>query len=302
MKICLPITARPHLARMQYLIKELQKDFDLDVWEPKQQEGSMAINAIFYAIEFSNFLIGKDYDAIMIRGDRYEMLLLATIAVYKGFKVIHIEGGDMSGVIDNKVRHAVTHLSDFHFATNEESHKRLINMGIPLDRVWNFGSLDVEFASKVKPERLRQGNYILVAYHPIPDEDPKELDEALKSWKEESIIRIGSNTDYNQKYGKEEFLPQDFINVLRYAKCAVGNSSALIKEASILGTPVVLVGQRQNNRLMPKNVIQVPCETEPISLAIEYQMKHKPKIDTLYYQKGTSKKICQQLLKSLNQE
>ena len=284
---------------MKLLLAELNKNFELEIWEPKEREGNMATNAILYAIEFSNFLVGKDYDAIVIRGDRYEMMMLATIAVYKGFEVVHIEGGDDSGVVDNKVRHTITHLSDYHFCTNKESHRRLINMGVPIDRVWNFGSLDVEFASRVKPKKLRDSKYILVAYHPIPDEDDNELTKALESFPKYDKIVVGSNKDYGKGYGEEEFPPEEFINVLRYAKCAVGNSSALIKEASILGTPVVIIGDRQRSRLMPRNVVQVPCETDKITLAIEYQIKNKPYKDELYYQKNTSKKICQTLLREL---
>lgn len=180
-KLLLPLTCRPHRARMKLLIKELQKQFEIETWEPKEREGDMTSNSILYAIEFSNFLIGKDYDAIILRGDRYEVLGLAMVASYKGFKIIHIEGGDLSGdVIDSKVRHAITHLSDFHFATNKEAHQRLIAMGAPPERVWNFGSLDVEFANAVKPKKLRNKLYILVAYHPILNEDEKELDKALK--------------------------------------------------------------------------------------------------------------------------
>ncbi len=106
---------------MKLLIRELKKNNQLDIWEPKKQDGDMSISAIFYAIEFYNYLKGKEYDCIIIRGDRYEMLALCMVAVYLGFKVVHIEGGDESGVIDNKVRHAITHLSDYHFCTNKES-------------------------------------------------------------------------------------------------------------------------------------------------------------------------------------
>lgn len=284
---------------MKLLIQELQKHFSVDIWEPKERKGDMTSNAILYAIEFSNYLIDKNYDAIIIRGDRYEMLGLSMVAVYRGFKIIHIEGGDESGVIDNKVRHAITHLSDYYFCTNKESHRRLINMGVPIESVFNFGSLDVEFADKVKPKKSIKEPYILVAYHCIPGEDVNELEEALKMLKNCAIIKVGSNTDYGRKYGNEEFPPEEFINTLRFAKCAVGNSSALLKEASILGTPVVLVGNRQQNRLMPRNVVQVPCKKENIQMAILYQMQHKREKDLLYYQANTSKKICRQMEKYL---
>lgn len=294
-KICLPLTARPHLARQSLLISELQKRFDLDIWQPKEHKGNMSVSAILYAIEFNNYLVGKNYDCIVLRGDRYEVLGLAVMGAYKGFKIAHIEGGDISGdVVDSKVRHAITHLSDYHFCTNKESHRRLINMGALVDNVWDFGSLDVEFAAKVKPRKLRAKPYILVAHHGIENEDETELDKALNHQKYD-IIRVGGNNDYNKEYAAEEFAPEDYINLLRYAKCAVGNSSSLLKEASILGTPIVLVGNRQQNRLMPSNVVQVPCKADKIKLAIQFQMQNKHDKDLTYYKKDTSKMITKTL-------
>ena len=283
---------------MQLLIKELQKHFDLDIWEPKERNGDMSANAILYAIEFNNYLAGKDYDGIIIRGDRYEMLALSTIATYKGFKVIHVEGGDLSGAIDNRVRGAITKLADYHFCTNKESHTRLVNMGVDLDTIWDFGALDVEFAHEVKPKRLREKDYILCAFHPIETEDEKELDKVLDK-QECDTIRIGSNSDYGRTYGTEQYSPEDYINLMRGAKVLVGNSSSLIKEASILKVPVVLVGDRQKNRLMPRNVVQVPCKADKIKLAIEFQMKNRYEKDLTHYKKDTSKQITKQLLKIL---
>ena len=284
---------------MQLLIKELKKHFDLDIWEPQERKGDMTSNAILYAIEFSNFLVGKKYDAIILRGDRYEVLGLGMVSAYKGFKVVHIEGGDLSGdVIDSKVRHSITHLSNYHFATNKEAHQRLIAMGIPPDRVWNFGSLDVEYANTVKPKKLKDEPYILVAYHPIEKEDEKELDKALSNFKCD-IIRIGSNKDAGRTYGTEEFSPEDYINLMRGAKVLVGNSSSLIKEASILKKGVVLVGNRQSRRFMPQNVVQVPCKAGNILQAILFQQQNKHKKDLTYFQPNTSRKICNQIRKIL---
>ena len=259
----------------------------------------MSVNSILYAIEFNNYLSGKDYDAVIIRGDRYEMLGLAMVSVYHGLKVVHIEGGDESGVVDNKVRHAITHLSDLHFCTNRLSHKRLVNMGVPLDKIWNFGSLDVEFASKVKKKRIKKDKYIMVAYHPIDGEDENELSKAFLNFLNYEIIKVGSNTDYGRGYGSEEFSPEDYINLMRGASVCVGNSSSLLKEASILGTPVVLVGDRQQNRLKPTNVISVPCEAKRIRSAIEFQIQNERRVDHVYHQKGTSKNICRTIKEQL---
>lgn len=298
-QLLIPLTARPHRARMKLLIAELEKQFKVDIWEPQERKGDMTSNAILYAIEFSNYLIGKDYDAIILRGDRYEVLGLGMVASYKGFKIIHIEGGDLSGdVIDSKVRHAITHLSDYHFATNKEAHQRLVAMGVPPDKVWNFGSLDVEFADKVKTNKIKKGTYILVAYHPLENEKEQELDKALKHFKCD-IIRIGSNKDAGRTYGKEEFSPEDYINLMRGAKVLVGNSSSLIKEASILGKGVVLVGDRQSRRFMPHNIVQVPCEKDNILKAILYQMQNKYEKDLTYFQPRTSVNISKTIRKFL---
>ena len=254
----------------------------------------MSFNSVLYAIEFFNFIKDKNYDAVIIRGDRYELQALATIALYKGIPIIHIEGGDISGAVDNRVRHSITALADYHFATNKESHQRLLTMGVPLDRVWNFGSLDVEFASKVKLKKLKDKMYMLVAYHGLKSENPKELDKALKNFKCD-IIKIGGNRDEGVKYGQEEYFPDDYINLMRGAKVLIGNSSSLIKEASILPLGVVLVGDRQTNRLMPRNVVQVPCKADNILQAILFQMQSKYEPSDVYYQKDTSKKIVSKL-------
>lgn len=294
MKLLFPITARPHFARQKLLLKELKKLGKVDIWQPKVKSKSMATNAILYSIELNNYLQGKSYDGVIIRGDRYEMLGIAMTCAYLGIKIIHIEGGDESGVIDNKVRHAISHLADFHFCTNKESHQRLVNMGIPIDKIWNYGSLDVEFAYKVKPKRLKKGLYIFVAYHGIVGENVKELEKALAYFKCD-IIKIGGNTDYNKKYGDEEFSPEDYINLMRNAKVLVGNSSSLLKEASITGKGVVLIGDRQNKRLTPHNVIRVPCKADNILKAILFQMQVKYKPDYIYYQPNTSVKIARKI-------
>lgn len=298
-KICFPALNRVHLARQSLLLDELREHFDVVTFETDKKKGSMATTSILYGVEFNNFLANNKCDYVLARGDRYEMLPIVMVAVYKGIPIIHIEGGDLSGVIDNKVRHAITHLSDYHFCTNEESHKRLINMGVSPNRVWNYGSLDVEFASKVTPKKLRDKPYILVAYHPILSENENELDEALKSFTEYDIIKIGSNADYGRGYGTEQFSPEDYINLMRYAAVCVGNSSSLLKEASILGASVVNIGTRQEKRLKPKNVLDVPCIAKNIEMGIKYQLENKYKPDLTYYQKNTSRKIVNQLKKIL---
>lgn len=294
-KIIFPSTFRGHLARQQLLLKELKKFFDLHIVEYGLGSGNMADSSGEVTIFFLNQIRKIQPDLLLARGDRFEMLPIVMTCAYRGIPVAHIEGGDLSGTIDNKVRYAITHLSDFHFVTNEEAHARIISMGVPINRVWNFGSLDVEFASKVKPQNLRNKPYILTSYHPIEGEDEKTVDSALTSFKKYDIVKIASNKDYGREYGEELYSPEDYINLMRFASCGVGNSSSFLKEASILGTPVVLIGNRQKQRLLPNNVLVIPCDETIIKEAIVFQMKRTFKPDLTYYKSETSRKIAEKL-------
>lgn len=292
-RIVFPATNRVHLARQKLLLDELRKHFIVDIFEPQTpMEGGMSVFSILCAVEFNNFLSKNQYDCVLIRGDRYEMLPLAMVSAYRGIPIAHIEGGDLSSVIDNRVRHAITHLADYHFVTNEESHVRLLHMGVPIGRVWNFGSLDVEFAAKVKKKRLRNDNYILCAYHAIEGEDESQVTSALEGL---PVVGIRGNKDYGKEYGTESYSPEDYVNLMRGAMVCVGNSSSLLKEASVLGVNVVLVGERQNKRLTPRNVLRVPCDQLHIENGINFQLKNPPTTDTIYYKKHTSKNIAKQL-------
>lgn len=299
-RICFPATFRGHVARQQLLLDELKNNFEVIVWTPDLRSDVMSVYSILCAVEFNNHLSQNEYDAVLIRGDRFEMLGLAMVAAYRGIKIIHIEGGDLSGAIDNKVRHAITNLADYHFCTNEESHKRLLLSGVPMDKVWNFGSLDVEFAKTVEPEMIEKIPYIFVAYHPIEGEDETKVQRAVEYFKKEyKVVGIKSNKDYGKQMGDEEYTPAYYINLMRFASVCVGNSSSLLKEASILGVPVVNVGNRQFKRLKPKNVLDVACQENKVIKAIQFQIDNEWDPDKTYFKPNTSKKIAAKLKKLL---
>src|SRR3990167_7688992 len=232
-------------------------------------------------------------DAVLARGDRFEILPLVTLSAYEKIPIIHIEGFDLSGVIDQKVRYAVSYLSDYHFVTNDESYRRALSMGFK--NVWNLGSLDCEYALSVKPLKLRSKPYIMVLWHPSPIDDSEPLYGAIKAIGSDfDIVGIRGNHDYGQKsIYSESYLPDEFINLLRGASCIVGNSSCLIKECSALGVGSVLVGNRQQNRTLTKNIIKTECDKREIEQEIQYQINHGlHKMDETYYQPETSKKIA----------
>ena len=304
-RILFPVTNRTHLARQGLLLKELKKQFIVDIAD-LQPDPSLNLNmneiALLTADYFNGFLSTskmenkKEYDLVLIRGDRFEVLPLTMLAVYRQIPIAHIEGGDSSGVVDNKVRHAVSHLADYHFCTSKEAFIRLVNMGINPQVIWNFGSLDVEFAAQVKKKKIKENPYLVIAYHPIDDENEREIDKALQNFNKYEIIKIVSNKDYGRRYGEEQYSPEDYINLLRYADCCLGNSSSLLKEASILGAPVINIGERQKGRLKPKNVMDVPCFFKKIELALKFQLENgRYQQDYTYFKKDTSAKITAKL-------
>lgn len=293
-KILFPVSNRVHLARQQLLLKELKKSFDLKIVDcTDNSPASMSEKVGDYADFWLKILEVENPDFVLLRGDRYEILPLATVTAYRGIKIAHIEGGDLSGVIDNKVRHAVTKLADIHFVTNKEAHSRVVAMGVDPENVYNFGSLDVEYALSVKPNRPIEENYAVIAFHPIPGEDGKLLENLkLKGLK---IINITSNKDYGMEYKGEEYESDRYINLLRYAELLIGNSSSFIKEASVFGVPVIDIGERQDNRLKPRNVLHIPYSEVALQRAIKYQLGMKYKPSRIYSKDDTSKKIAEVL-------
>ena len=295
-KILFPTFNRVHEARQKLLLNELAKDFEIHVTTYGEKDLDMANVAVDIASKFQNALNTIKPDLALLRGDRFEMLVPAMLCAYNRIPIAHIEGFDLSGAIDNKVRYAVSYLSDYHFVTNDESYRRALAMGF--NNVWNFGSLDCEYAMEISGV-MQNKPYVVVLYHQVPNERPGAVLEALEPFKNDyQIFGIKSNRDYGQSTYKEEYAPNEFIRLLRGAKCLIGNSSAGIKEASVLCLPVVNIGERQANRVKPPNVKDCKCEKQDIEYAIKYQLDHRYPISTLYYKPYASKNISE-IIKSL---
>lgn len=293
MRIILPLTNRAHHARMKLFIKELKKHFTVDIFTPKKECKKLDDYSLYSAKEFKRFINGKIYDLAIIRADRLEMLPIASLCAYKGIKIAHIEGGADSGagVIDTKVRDAISQLADIHLVTDDKARKKVSQLVGTSDHVYNVGSLDVSFAHKTKKNGKPLSAYILFLHHSIPNEDSQLVYEAVKEMNY-PIVGVKANNDYKKSLMHEEFSPEEFVSLMANASCMVGNSSALCKELSILGTPGVLVGSRQDGRIIGKNVMRVRHNKEEIKQAIDWQLRHgKYAPDTVYFQKQTEKKI-----------
>ena len=290
-KILFPATSPIHIARNQLLLNELKKDFEVHIAEYSQKDMSMSEIACDITPKFKVALDKIKPDFVLARGDRFEILPLVVLSAYSNIPVIHLEGFDLSGVIDNRVRYAISYLSDVHFVTNKESYNRAKSMGF--ENVWNLGSLDVEYSEAIQAPIKSVKPYIMVMYHPVPNEPYNAVLEAVERFKDRfDIIGIKSNHDYGKSMYQEYYSPEKFIELLKGASCVVGNSSALIKECSRLKIGVVNVGDRQANRLKSENVRDCKCKKEDIEDSIEYQLSHSYEPSNIYYQPETSVKIA----------
>src|SRR3989344_5750788 len=336
-KICFPITSRVHFARQKHLLDLLRKNPKIDLqivvggsllsekygehFLPEIQKAGFAVQETLFnlieggnhiamaktaglmALEFANSLNKLNPDIVLIRGDRFEQLAMAMVAVYLNKTIAHIEGGDLTGTIDESVRHAITKLAHIHFVTNEISRKRVIRMGENPKSAFNVGSLDIEFAALCKKNiDLNTVNnigagyqidflkpFLMVMYHPVTTESNNRL-------RAETLLKVADRLDIPTLW----FWPNHDAgtNEIAKAKALVGNSSSGIKECSYFGVPTVNVGTRQQGRMRGENVLDVGYGGAAIASAIEKQLTHGPyKPSALYHRPNTSKKILETMLK-----
>jgi len=368
-KICFPIMNRIHYARQKRLLQLLNRHPQIELqlvvggsvlldkyghhfFSAIKADGfrveetlfniieggnhvTMAKTAGLTALEFANLLHKLNSDIVLIRGDRFEQMAIAMVAAYINKTVAHIEGGDLSGSIDESVRHAITKLAHIHFVTNNDARKRVIQMGEHPKYVFNVGSPDVEFASLVKKRvdsyvvnNVGLGHeidfrepYLMVMQHPVTTEyRNREYEEILLEavddlnmqtiwfWpnidagtaemaKAIRVYRESGQLKNNKIRFIIDLLPEDFIAVLKNAGVLVGNSSAGIKESSYFGIPVVNIGTRQNQRLRAQNVLDVGHAKTDVAKAIKKQISHgKYRSSNLYFKPNTSRKIVDVLV------
>jgi GDP/UDP-N,N'-diacetylbacillosamine 2-epimerase (hydrolysing) len=267
----------------------------------------------------------------VICGDRFEQLAIAMAAAYLNKTIAHIEGGDVSGNIDESVRHAITKLAHVHFVTNADAERRVLAMGEDPRYVFNTGSLDVELAASVDAgisNAMVNGYgvghtidvtrpFLTVIQHPVTTESDnrEQLDTLLAAIATLDLpaVWFWPNVDAGTGEMAERLrhfrerpdaasakirfiinVPADeFIALLKSTACLVGNSSAGIKECSYLGTPVVNVGHRQQGRLHAGNVVHVECDAAEICRAVSAQLVHgRYQPSLMYYRPGASQTIA----------
>lgn len=267
------------LSTYGFTYKEIEKDGFLFIYPFINQSHDTSMDvALANTINGLSFYVDEtNPDAIVVHGDRLEALAGAIIGAFNNIRVLHIEGGEVSGTIDESIRHAITKFSHFHFVANEEAKKRIIQLGEPKKNIFIFGSPDIDVMHsnelpKIEEVKKRYGipfnQYNILMYHPVTTEITQVnehvkflVDEILKS--KDNFVVIYPNNDVGSKIILKEYqrlknkeniriFPsmrfEYFLSLLRSADCMVGNSSSGIRETGIYGIPTVDIGSRQKGR------------------------------------------------------
>ena len=263
--------------------------------------------------EFATAFENLEPDIVLVRGDRYEVLAAAVAAAYMNIPVAHIEGGDVTGSIDESVRHAVTKLAHIHFPTNALAAERILRMGEDPRFVQNVGCPELEGITETGEtltseviNRLGVGAaldmekpFLIVMHHPVTTESAenrahtaallesvdKSGMQALWFWPNvdagtddvAKAIRVYREHNPAPRMHFAKYVsPDTFTALLKRCVCIVGNSSAGIKEASYLGIPTVNVGTRQSGRLRAENVRDSSYDPADLAKTVAEQVKHGP--------------------------
>jgi UDP-hydrolysing UDP-N-acetyl-D-glucosamine 2-epimerase len=253
-------------------------------------------------------------DVVVTVADRYETLATAVAASYMNIPVAHVQGGEVTGSIDEKVRHAVTKLADLHFVSTEKAAERVVRMGEEPEKVFVTGCPSIDLAVGVleRPELDFDpfakyggvgasvdlaGGYMVVMQHSVTTEYELARDQAMETL--HAVAEVGLPTLWfwpNVDAGSDgtsnairafrelhsprnmhffkNMQPTDFLRLLANARCLLGNSSVGIRECAYLGVPTVNIGTRQSGRDRGRNVLDVDYRREEIVEAVGKHLRN----------------------------
>lgn len=249
-------------------------------------------------IGLSDYVKEAKPDLLVIHGDRVEALAGAIVGALNNISVAHIEGGEVSGTVDELIRHSISKLSHIHFTSNESAKNRLIQLGESLENIYVIGSPDIDIMFSEKLPNIEEvkkyydisfGKYSILLFHSVTTEldllaehVENLVTEVIKS--DINFIVISPNNDpgsdlifkeYERFKGnsKIKLFPsmrfEYFLTALRNCQFIIGNSSAGIREAPYYNIPTINLGSRQLNRSKSKSIINVRCDRADIAQSIE---------------------------------
>lgn len=309
---------------------------ELDGSVPISMAKSIGIGVIEFASEFFRL----KPDILLAIGDRYEMLAAVIAAAYLNIPIAHIQGGEISGSIDECARHAITKFSQFHFPSTKRAGEYLLRMGEPLENVFVTGcpmgdyilSLDSELPKNIFTASSGTGlgadisvddEFLLVILHPVTTEfgletnETKTLIDALHELKKPTVWlwpNIDAGADniskviriYREKHKpswlhlKKNIEPVLFQKILKRCACAIGNSSSFVRDTTFSGTPVVLLGNRQTGRECGENAMTISFDKDKIVQTVNAQLNHGRYAQSLLYGDGKASERIAKILFELN--
>lgn len=282
---------------------QIKPDYCIPVENDYNDYASMAETVSKTISEISKLLLEEHPDLVFIIGDRYEAFGCAAAASLSHIKIAHIQGGELSGTIDESLRHAITKLSHLHFPSTHQAAKNIVQMGEPKANVYPVGCpmADYLFNLTSNSYKDKTNNFILSCIHPVttnleesinlikllhlfysainkkviwilPNNDPgsREIMDTLNNLEASYELELVSNIS-----------PKKYYKLMSSSLMAVGNSSSYVRDSSMLATPVILLGSRQNNREISNNVIFL--ENPSIGTILDAYHKH---LSLLPYQKS----------------
>jgi UDP-hydrolysing UDP-N-acetyl-D-glucosamine 2-epimerase len=340
-KVCVVVTARPSYSRIKTALSAIHEHSDLElqlvvgasalldrygmavrymeddglpiaarVYMVLEGENlaSMAKTTGLGLLELATVFDNLKPDVVVTIADRYETLATAVAASYMNIPVAHVQGGEVTGSVDEKVRHAVTKLSNLHFVSTEASAKRVVKMGEEPATVFVTGCPSIDLAAQVLADRsfrfdplvkyggvgaqLRlEDGYLVVMQHPVTTEYEEARSHVLETlhavrdlgqptlwfWPNVDAGSDGTSNAIRSFREREHppnihffksMEPLDFLRLLYNSKGLVGNSSVGIRECSYLGVPVVNIGSRQAGRDRGRNVLDVGYDRREITAAV----------------------------------
>lgn len=267
-------------------------------------------------------------DMIVVHGDRVETLAGAIVGSLNNILVAHIEGGELSGTVDELIRHSVSKLSHIHFVSNDDAAKRLMQMGEMKSSIYTIGSPDIDImfsddlpSIETAKEYYQIGfeQFAIVMFHPVTTE-VNEMKEYSANFvaallnDTHSYVVIFPNNDLGNQYIINEYQKlkehprfrvfpslrfEYFLTLLKNSQFIIGNSSAGIREAPYYGIPIINIGTRQQNRALHADIINVDYTEKSISEALKVIDSHSIQQTNSDFGQGNS---AEQFLASLQNQ
>ena len=322
------VSGMHNMKRYGSTYEEIIKDKINGTYRYSNQTKNMRMDEILMStmMGFSSFLIKYNPDLVIVHGDRIEPLACALSSLLNNFLVAHIEGGEVSGTVDEMLRHSISKISHLHLVSNKTARKRLIQMGENKKYIFEVGSPDVDLIlnknlPKIELARKRYNigfnNFSIAIIHPVTTN--------IKNLKRESEIffsaLVKTNLNYiiiypNNDLGSEIILKEIhklknnnkfrifpsirfeyYLTLLKNSKFIIGNSSSGIMGAPYYGVTTINIGTRQTNRLKTKLIKNISFNEKEIIKTIN-QVKNRKITKRKFFGEGNSAKKIEELLLS----